>query len=59
MSVPVYKSLPECEGPKLNPFHDSKFYLEFIRLLSDNDMEGHSHAFEVLIDSRYYALKVV
>ena len=53
------KALPRCEGPKLNPFHDRKAVVTFLRLLSEVDSKGHANVFEVSIGSEYYALKVV
>lgn len=57
--------LPQCEGPKLNPFPHRKSKVDFIRLLSDTEstpsMEsgGHAHVFEVSMGGETYALKVV
>ena len=59
MSIPFHKKLPQCRGPKLSPFSKTKFDVQFIRLLSDNEREGHSHVFEVIINGSHYALKVV
>ena len=54
------KPLPQCDGPKLKPFHDPKATLLFHRLISDKDAEGNcAHVFEVSIGSTKYALKVV
>ncbi|CAD6583699.1 MAG: hypothetical protein ASARMPRED_001480 [Alectoria sarmentosa] len=58
MSIPFHKKLPQCRGPKLSPFSKTKFDVQFIRLLSDNEREGHSHVFEVIINGSHYALKV-
>ena len=52
--------LPQCEGPKLKPFHDLKAPVVFDRLISDINAEGNcAHVFEVSIGSMKYALKVV
>lgn len=59
MSMPFHKMLPQCEGPKLHPFSNRKVDVQFIRLLSNNEQDGHSHVFEVIINSSHYALKVV
>lgn len=53
------KPLPECEGPRLAPFKDRKSNIDFVRLLSNNEQDGHSHVFEVSIKGKAYALKVV
>lgn len=51
--------LPQCDGPKLHAFSKSAVDIQFVRLLSDNEQNGQSHAFEVIIDGMRYALKVV
>lgn len=51
--------LPQCEGPKLDPFPQSKSVIKFRRLLSNKDSEGHAHVFEATINSTTYALKLV
>lgn len=48
--------LPQCEGPNLDPFPDSKSTITFRRLL---DSGTHAHVFEATIDSTAYALKLV
>ena len=54
------KPLPQCDGPKLKPFHDPKATVRFHRLISDKDAEGNcAHVFEVSIGFIKYALKVV
>ena len=53
------KPLPDCEGPKLPLFHHAKAPIRFRRLVSDLESEGHGHVFEVSINSKVYALKVV
>ncbi len=53
------KPLPECEGPRLAPFNDRKFNIDFVQLLSDNEQNGQSHVFEVSIKGKAYALKIV
>ena len=50
--------LPDCKGPKLNRFVRTESPIEFVRLLSGND-GVHSHVFQVTIDSKQYALKLV
>jgi hypothetical protein len=50
--------LPHCEGPKLNRFVHSERRIQFRRLLSQNG-GLHSHVFEVAIDRKRYALKIV
>ena len=59
MSISFQKMLPQCEGPKLHPFSNRNVDVQFIRLLSNNVQGGHSHVFEVVINSCRYALKVV
>ncbi len=57
--MPEYKGpLPQCEGPKLEPFHDLTSSITFRRLLSDRS-QGHAHVFEATIGSTAYALKLV
>ena len=66
-SVPSYdQPLPLCEGPKLQPFRKGKADITFKRLLRNDqgspdssDEGGRAHVFEVSIDSKTYALKVV
>lgn len=66
-SVCNYKQpLPECEGPKLHLFRKGRVDIQFKRLLSNvqgslysSDEAGHAYVFEVSIDSKIYALKVV
>ena len=48
--------LPQCEGPKLDPFPDSKSTITFRRLIGSG---GHAYVFEATIDSTAYALKLV
>ena len=54
-----HKMLPQCDGPKLHAFSKRAVDIQFVRLLSDNEQEGQSHVFEVIIDGMRYALKVV
>ena len=54
-----HKMLPPCEGPKLHPFSKRAVDIQFVRLLSDEEQNGQSHVFEVIIDGTRYALKVV
>lgn len=59
-TIPQYtEPLPQCEGPKLHPFHDPTPAVVFHRLLSEKDSEGHAHIFEATIESEIYAVKVV
>jgi len=51
--------LPQCEGPKLHPFHDHVASIDFKHLLSDPATTAQSHVFEVSITSKPYALKIV
>lgn len=58
--------LPQCKGPKLHPFQKSKADIQFKRLLSNaqgtldsSDQAGHAYVFEISIDSKTYALKMV
>ena len=51
--------LPQRQGPKLHVFKDRTAKLDFVRLISDKDIEGHSHVFKVLIGAGVYALKMV
>ena len=60
------QSLPQCKGPKLHPFQKGKADIQFKRLLSNvqgtlnsSDQAGHAYVFEISIDSKTYALKVV
>ncbi len=55
----AHLSLPGCEGPRLAPFNDRKFDIDFVRLLSGNEQDGQSHVFEVSIKGKVYALKIV
>jgi len=55
----VNQMLSSCEGPKLHPFFDRSSDIQLIRMLSDLEQEGYSHVFEVIINSRHYALKMV
>ena len=50
--------LLQCDGPKLHPFSKSAVDIQFVRL-SDNEQNGQSHVFEVIIYGMRYALKVV
>ena len=59
MSINYHRLLPQCDGPKLHPFSHGSSDLHFVRLLSDNENVGHSHVFEVIINGRHYALKMV
>ncbi len=59
MPIVSRQLLPQFDGPKLHPFSDGDSDVQFVRLLSDNEKVGHSHVFEVIIKSQYYALKVV
>lgn len=59
MSRDLPKMLPQCDGPKLHPFSKRAVDIQFVRLLSDNEQDGQSHVFEVIIDGMRYALKVV
>lgn len=51
--------LPQCEGPKLDPFIDYKSGITFLRLLSDPHPDAQAFVFEVLIGGKSYALKAV
>lgn len=58
------RSLPECNGPKLQPFENPKTTIEFKDLISEKDLTdssagGHAHVFKVSIQSKTYALKIV
>ena len=58
------KSLPECNGPKLQPFEDPKATIDIKNLISDanptdSSSGGHAHVFEALIQGKTYALKIV
>lgn len=60
ITIPQYNEpLPQCEDPKLGPFHNPKPAVTFRRLLSDKDAEGHAHVFEAAIDPITYAVKMV
>ena len=57
--------LPQCEGPKLDPFPHRECKVDFIRLLSDSESNGsmesggHAHVFEASIRVEMYELKMV
>ncbi|KAL8820976.1 MAG: hypothetical protein Q9191_007406 [Dirinaria sp. TL-2023a] len=58
------RPLPDCNGPRLQPFEDPKATVDFKRLISDGNLTdssagGHAHVFEALIQSKTYALKIV
>ncbi len=58
------KSLPECSGPKLQPFEDEEATVDFKQLISESELPetsdgGHAHVFEVSIHAKTYALKIV
>lgn len=58
------KSLPECNGPKLQPFEQPNDTVDYKHIISDNDLTdssagGHAHVFEVSIQHKTYALKIV
>lgn len=57
--IPLNIPLPQCQGPKLQPFCKGKPQIDFLRRLSATDEAIHSHVFEVLIDGQVYALKLV
>ena len=60
LSAPVYKGpIPQCEGPKLDEFPHRRAKIDYRALLSDSDLSGQAHVFEVRIGSRTYALKIV
>jgi len=57
-------ALPRCSGPKLSSFEDPKATIELENLISESDLTdssrgGHAHVFEVSIQSKTYALKIV
>ena len=58
-SAGLQRALPQCEGPKLQPFPDPKPVVKFHRLLSDKDADGHARVFEASINSTAYAVKIV
>jgi len=58
--------LPKCNGPKLQPFQNPNTTIEFKDLISKSDLTdsfaglgGHAHVFEISIQSKTYALKIV
>jgi hypothetical protein len=51
--------LPECDGPKLPPFGDNHVNIDFVQPLSDDSEARHSIVWEVAIDGKAYALKMV
>lgn len=60
LPVPSYEEpLPECDGPKLRPFPGRHGHIKFIRLISEEIQYSDAHVFEVEIDSKIYALKIV
>ena len=59
-------ALPQCPGPKLQPFPQRRLKVIFNRLISDSesakghtDTGGHAHVFAVSIGRKNYALKIV
>ena len=54
-------ALPQCEGPKLQPFKDRKATIRFHRVLGGEESESgaHAHVFEISVGRKHYALKVV
>jgi len=57
--VDFNESLPSIEGPQLGPFRHRNSIIEFVSLLSDESLGSYSHVFEVVIESKHYALKMV
>ena len=57
--VELDKPLPEYDGPKLDAFKHHDATIEFISLLSAESPGADAHVFEVVIQSKHYALKVV
>jgi len=51
--------LPFGERPKLTAFDLEDNTIEYVRLLSAEELSGHSHVFEVTIGARFYALKIL
>lgn len=51
--------LPYKHVPQLWPFQYRHSSIEFVRLLSDANTSSHSHVFDVIIESKHYALKIV
>ena len=57
--VELDKALPKYDGPKLDAFQHHDATIEFISLLSAESPGDDAHVFEVVIQSKHYALKVV
>ncbi len=57
-AVKSNNSLPTCEGPKLGKFEHDGAAIQFIKLLSAETPGDDGHVFEVLIESKRYALKM-
>lgn len=51
--------LPDCEGPKLGKFQHCTAAIQFVGLLSAETPGVDGHVFEVIIESKHYALKMV
>lgn len=51
--------LPHKYVPQLRPFQYRDSNIEFVRLLSDASTSIHSYVFDVIIESKHYALKIV
>lgn len=57
------RPLPDCKGPRLQPFEDPKATVDLKGLISDGNLTdssagGHAHVFEASIQSKTYALKI-
>ena len=50
--------LPTCEGPKLGRFEHSNSTVQFVALLSAETPGEDGQVFEVIINSKHYALKM-
>lgn len=57
-AVESNNSLPTCEGPKLGKFEHDGAAIKFVKVLSAGTPGDDGHVFEVLIESKRYALKM-
>ena len=57
--VELNNPLPNYEGPRLDPFRHRNALVDFIQLLNPQTPGEDAYVFEVIIESKRYALKVV
>jgi Kinetochore Sim4 complex subunit FTA2 len=58
-AIESHHPLPACEGPKLGRFKHSSAAVEFVGLLGAEADGKDGQVFEVVIESKHYALKLV